>query len=149
MKNNKWLRVTLTILLSLAVLAGVAGISFRMGAMQGANLVQTADGATVQGPFFGPMRRFEQNFGGQPGNQQGYGPGMMFARGGDQRMMQGFDRRGFDRGHGGFLSPVFGLLQLAILGGLLWLVYKWVKNSGWKITREPAAAPVTAEEKKE
>ena len=62
MKSKKWLWVTLTILLTLVVLVGVAGAAFRMGAMQGTRLVQMGGGVTVQGLPFGHMHGFEQNF---------------------------------------------------------------------------------------
>ena len=144
MKSKKWLWVTLSILLTLVVLVGVAGMSFRMGAMQGTGWIQGTNGISMP---FGHMREFEQNYRGQPGNQPSYGPGMMQGSGqrGDQRMMQEFGRGGFKRGHGGFFQPLFGLIRLAVLGALLWLAYKWIKNSGWRLTRDPAPAPLAAE----
>jgi hypothetical protein len=151
MKNNKLIRVTLTILLTVLVLAGVAGAGFRMGVMQSANLTKSADGITQPFPVFGHMRGFDNQPGGYPGMMQGFdqrgGPGMM----------QGFEHGGFDRGgrggHGGFFPPIFGLIKLAVLGLLLWLGFKFVKNSGWRLTRTAPAASETpsveVEEKKE
>jgi hypothetical protein len=144
MKNNKWIRVTLTILLTVLVLAGVAGAGFRMGVMQSANLTRSADGITQPFPAFGHMRGFDNQPGGQPGMMQGFDQ-----RGGPE-MMRGFDRGGRG-GHGGFFSPIFGLIKLAVLGLLLWLGFKFVKNSGWRLTRTVAtpAPGVEVEEKKE
>ncbi len=140
MKSKKWIWVTLTILLTLIVLVGVAGASFRMGAMQGANLARNADGLPAGHPPIGPMHNFEKNF----NDQQGRNPHMM--QGFDQRggpgMMQGFGHRGFGRGFGGFFSPLFGLVHLLLLGGLIWLVFILIKNSGWRITRVAQTAPV-------
>lgn len=151
MKSKKWLWVTLTILLTLVVLVVVAGAAFRMGATQSARLVQAGGGVTVQGLPFSHMRSFEQNQNGQPGfDQQGYAPRMMqgFDQGYAPRMMHGFGRGGFERGHGGFFSPIFGLVKLAILAGLLWLGYKLIKNSGWKLVRMEATSESTPEDGK-
>jgi hypothetical protein len=57
-----------------------------------------------------------------------------------------------------FFSPIFGLIHLIVLGLLLWVVYKLVKKSGWRLTRVQTASPapmanetsnVVVEEKKE
>ncbi len=147
MKSKKWIWVTLTILLTLVVLTGVAGASFRMGAMQSAKLVKNADGTAPQIQPFGNMHGFENNFNGQRGDQPGGDSRMMqgFGYGGDPRMMQGFDHRGFEHGRGGFLSPIFSLIKLAVLGALLWFGFKLVKNSGWRISRITQSAPVAGE----
>jgi cytoskeletal protein RodZ len=65
---------------------------------------------------------------------------------------QEFDSRANDRRDGGvsFLSPLFGLIRLAVLGLLLWIGYKFVKKSGWTISRvqatpAPVAAPTATE----
>jgi len=136
MKNNKWIWWTLTILLTLVVLAGVAFAGFRFGVMQSANL--TADGTAF-----------------------------LFQHGGRgfDGMHDGFDMRGFDhgrdfggRGGFGFFSPLFGLLRLAVFGGLIWLAYTFVKRSGWRVVNvnaqqaapaSPAPEVVEAEEKKD
>jgi hypothetical protein len=145
MKNRKWLTYTLGILLTLLVIAGVGMAGFRMGVMQSAKLVRNADGTKEQIQPFGHMRGFENKINNQPG--------------GNPRMMQGFDqggfgRGGFERGRGGrhFFSPIFSLIHIALLGLLLWFGFKLVKNSGWRLTRTPAASEtpkVEAEEKKE
>lgn len=144
MKSKKWIWVTLTILLTLIVLAGVAGAGFRMGVMQSANLARNADGTTSQFPPFGYMHGFEGNF----NNQRGDNPLMMQGFGHD-----GPGHGGFERGRGGFFSPLFGLVHLIVLGALIWLGYKFVKNSGWRLTRVAQPAPGTSEasieEKKE
>lgn len=131
MKNKKWLWWTLTILLTLVVVAGVGFAGFRVGVAQGANL--TTDGAAFL--FHHGGRGFDQ-------------------------MHDGFDMRGFDhgrdlggRGGFGFFSPFFGLLHLAVWGGLIWLVYTFVKRSGWRVVNvnsQPVPpAQMEAEEKKD
>ena len=131
MKNNKWIRVALTILFTLIVLVGVAGAGFRIGAMQSAILVRTADGTASQMPSFGHMQGFDGNFNNPHGDSS--------------RMMQDFGHGGFERGgRGGFFSPLFGLIRLAVLGALLWIGYKFVKNSGWRITRAAPAGNETS-----
>jgi cytoskeletal protein RodZ len=55
---------------------------------------------------------------------------------------RGFNNNFNERRDGGFsfLSPIFGLIRLAVLGLLLWIGYKFVKNSGWRLTRTQASA---------
>ena len=138
MKNKKWFTYTLGILLTLIVLAVVGGVAFRIGATQNSEFVHPM--MNNAGPAFShgfdmPGGNFhDQEFGGM-----------------------GFHDRGFDRGGRSFFSPIFGLVKLAVLGALLWLGFKFVKDSGWRITREtaqptPAASEtpsVEVEEKKE
>lgn len=122
MKNKKWIWITLTIFLTLIVLVGVAGAGYRVGVMQSAVLMRNTDRSTSQFQPFGQMRSFDEKF-----NDQ---------NGGNPRMMQEFNRGGFiERGRGGFFYPLFGLIKLAVLGALLWLGYRFVKNSGWRLTR--------------
>ncbi|NWF63396.1 MAG: hypothetical protein HXY38_03735 [Chloroflexi bacterium] len=127
MKNTKWIWRALAVLLTLAVLTGVGFAGFRVGIMQGANL--TADGTHF---MFQHGRGFE-------GGMKNFSP-----------------MQGFDRGHDGFgsFSPLFELIRLAMLGGLIWLGFTFLKNSGWRVVNvnnTPAAAPspAEAEEKKE
>ena len=142
MKNKKWLTYTLGILLTLIVLAVVGGAAFRIGAMQ-------------NNTFAHPMMN-----GAGPGFERGFDGGQM-----PNFHQQGFEGRdfhgrGFDRGGrgSGFFSPIFGLIKLAVLAALLWFGFKFVKNSGWRLTRDaaPASAPavsaapsVEVDEKKE
>lgn len=127
MNANKWLWRTLAVLLSLVILAGVGFAGFRMGVMQGANL--PADGTTFilnhgRG-FDGDMVKSKSDFGAHGRN--------------DGR--SNFDRRGdFDRRSG--FSPfgfVFGLVKLTVFAGLVWLGYRFVKNSGWKLVKAEVA----------
>ena len=71
-----------------------------------------------------------------------------FDQGREPRIMRGFGRGGFERGHGGFFSPIFDLVKLAVLAGLLWLGYKLVKNSGWKLVRAEPSSETTLEDAK-
>ena len=127
MKNKKWLTYTLGILLTLIVLAVVGGVAFRIGAMQNNTFAHPMMNGAGPG--------FERGFdGGQMPNfhQQGF-------EGGD------FHGRGFERGgRGGFFSPIFGLIKLAVLAALLWFGFKFVKNSGWRLTRDAASVSTPA-----
>lgn len=127
----------LTILVIAGALAGVGFAGYRYGFQQGA--VGTSNGEITVMPFargndFGWNRMPMHDFGqGMPRNfERGRGPGNfgMMPRGG-----------GF-----GFF-PFFGLLvQLAILGFIVWLVYKLF--TGWRVTltrttpESPRAEPV-------
>ena len=135
MKNTKWLWRILAVILTLVVLAGVGFAGFRVGLVQGADL-SAEELATI----FSHGRGTQFN-GDSPktGNSSGFDQGHGFDHG------HGFDGRGFDRSGFPFFSPLFGLLRLAVLGGLIWLGYRFVKNSGWKLvkaeTPPPAAEP--------
>ncbi len=98
MKNKKWLTYTLGILLTLIILAAVGAIGFRIGAMQ-------------NNPFVHPMMN-----GSTPAFGHGFDGGQMpnFHQQGSEG--RDFHDRGFDRGsRGGFISPIFGLIKLAVL----------------------------------
>ena len=143
MKNRKWLTYTLGILLTLAVLAVVGAAGFRIGTMQNTSFARNFDGGrqSMQGNF--QNDEMQENFHGNGGPQAMQG----------NPHNQGFDNRGYNRGgdrRGGlpFFAPLFGLIHLALLGLLIWVVYKLVKNSGWRLTRvaaSPAPAPSAAE----
>jgi hypothetical protein len=157
------LTYTVGVLLTLVILAVVGGAGFRIGMMQNASFAR---------PFFahnfdgGPqvMQGNSQNNGGNQstqGNSQDNGnprfmQGNFHDNGGTQAMQgnphnQGFDNRGNNRGNdrkGGmsFFSPIFGLIHFVVLGLLLWLGYKLVKKSGWRLTRaQVSPAPVANE----
>ena len=154
MKNRKWLTYTVGVLLTLVVLTAVAGAGIRFGMMQNTSFARNFDGGrqSMQGNF--QNDEMQENFHGNGGPQAMQG----------NPHNQGFDNRGYNRGgdrRGGlpFFAPLFGLIHLALLGLLIWLVYKLVKNSGWRLTRvatsptpEASAAEtpsVEVEEKKE
>lgn len=142
MKNKKWLTYTIGILLTLVVMVAVAGAGFRVGMSQSG----TFDRAAFAHDFDGSPRTMQ-------GNDQTTDPHGMrssFQDHGKQQFTQGFDGRGNNRGGMPFGSPLFGLIRIAVLGLLAWAGYKFVKNSGWKLTREqaapaPAPAPVESE----
>jgi hypothetical protein len=143
MKNRKWLNYTLSILLTLVVLTVVAGAGIRVGMTQSASFARPA---------------FTHNFDGDPQAMRGSSqnkdaPQAMQGNSRDSGSMQGnsrtqgFDNRANDRRDGGvsFLSPLFGLIRLVVLGLLLWIGYKFVKKSGWTISRVQASpAPVAS-----
>jgi hypothetical protein len=142
MKNKKWLTYTLGALLTLVVLAVVGVAGFRIGMMQNVSLVRPT---------------FAHNFDRAPqlmqGNPQSKGEGQFtegnFPDNGERQGMEGgfqsFGNRGndraFDRRDGGMrFPPFFGLIHLAVLALLLWLGYKLVKKSGWRLTRVQATS---------
>jgi hypothetical protein len=150
MKTRKWIWWTLTIVLSLVVLGFTGLASYRIGVRQGTSTArvalkaQKADCATTaERPVPPQLHGFEgkqfQNF---PG--QNFGPGQGF----DGRNFNRFDRRGgFPFVGFPFLGPLFGLVSLAVLVLLIWLGYKLIKNSGWRLTRVTAEpAPAVEEE---
>ncbi|MBK9601438.1 MAG: hypothetical protein IPO36_06260 [Anaerolineales bacterium] len=152
MKNRKWLTYTLGALLTLIVLAAVGGAGFRVGMMQNVSNMTGRPAFThnFDGDFQPPMQGNRQNDGSPKGGQMNP----------HQDNFRGNDRRG---GGMPFMSPIFGLIRLAVLGALLWFGYKFVQKSGWKLTRvtqvaaettaapsDPeAAAPVSDDEKKD
>jgi hypothetical protein len=147
MKNKNWLKYTIGILLTLIVLTVVAGAGYHVGRMQSVNFARVGRDTHPSFTHEG------NNIQGMPGNFQRGNMPQNF-----QRQASGNDLN-FQPNHRGFPShfPVFGLIQFVILALLLWVVYKLVKNSGWRLslTRvSPAPAPVTdmpaaAEVKKE
>ena len=149
MKTKKWLWGILITLLTIVVLAGAGFAGYRLGLTQNPavikqlvelraqkfNQMQDQTGKALnpqQNPYNGAYNPHIRGFD-QRGN---------YAQGFDQRSQ--FNRRD-NRGRDGFASPLFGLVHLIILGALLWLVYKFVKNSGWKLVREVQPAPVVSE----
>lgn len=136
MKNTKWIWRFLAVLLTLVVLAGVGFAGFRVGLAQGADL--TAEELST---IFSHGRGsgFENDGAPKAGDNRDFDHGHGFDRG------HGSDGRGFDRGGRGgfsFFSPLFGLLKLAVLGGLVWLGYRFVKSSGWRLVKTEPPAPV-------
>jgi hypothetical protein len=118
----------LAILVILGALAGAGFAGYRFGYQQGA--LAASDGEFTVMPFrrgndFGlnrmPMHEF--GWGMRPGFQRGFGGfGMM------------------DRGWGFGIFPLFGLLiQLAVLGFIVWLVYKLL--TGWRLSFTPRSGP--------
>ena len=155
MKNRKWLTYTLGTLLTLIVLAAVAGVSFRIGMMQNRSIARPAFARGFTGVPQAMQRNFQNN-----GAPQGM-PGNFQNNGGPQRMQgnfhgnswnqmwgnprnQGFANRGGDHrgGRMSFFFPfIFGLLHLVVLGLILWVVYLLVKKSGWRLTRIETTTP--------
>jgi hypothetical protein len=126
-------RFLLTLLAVLVILGGLAGAGFagyRFGYQQGA--LAASDGEITIMPFrrgddFGlnrmPMHEF--GWGMRPGFQRGFGEFGIMGRG---------------RGWGFGIFPLFGLLvQLAILGFIVWLVYKLL--TGWRLSLTPRSVP--------
>jgi hypothetical protein len=155
MKNKKWLTYTLGILLTLVVLAAVGGAGFRIGMMQNTSFARLPFAHNFDGGPQAMQRNFQNNGGNQStqGNPQDNNnprsiQGNFQGNGRPQAMHNlGFENRGNDRRGGMFFFPsIFGLIHLVVLGLLLWLGYKLVKNSGWRLTRVQASpAPIANE----
>lgn len=122
---KRFVLTMLAIIVITGVLAGVGFAGYRFGFQQGA--LAASNGDTVVPPFargddFHWKRMPMPEFGGgmRPGFHPGFG--MMGRRG------------GFG------IFPLFGLLiQLAILGFIVWLVYKLL--TGWRISLTPRSVP--------
>ena len=122
------------IILVLGVLAGAGFAGYRFGYMQGAaaNIDGTSlpalrnRGFGLQGmPMHGFGNNFERRFNNMPGHQNfGF---MELGRGG-----------GF-----GFFSPFRFILQIAVIGLIIWLAYKLFTGNGWNLslTRQTVETP--------
>ena len=122
------------IILVLGVLAGAGFAGYRFGYMQGAtaNIDGTSlpalrdRGFGLQGmPMHGFGNNFERRFNNMPGHQN-----------------FGFMERG--RGGGfGFFSPFRFILQIAVIGLIIWLAYKLFTGNGWNLslTRQTVETP--------
>ena len=132
MKNTKWIWRVLAVILTLVVLAGVGLAGFRFGVMQSANL--TGDGTAF---MFHHGRGFDNS-------DTAMKPGNMHEGSGSHHSNRGHD---FGGGRGGFsfFGPIFGLLRLAVLGGLIWLGYTFLKRSGWRVVNVNTSQPVAQE----
>lgn len=142
MKKTKWIWRVLGILLLLVVMAGIGFAGFQLGRMYAGN---PAVGMNFHSPAFGHMPNFQNNP--DEFNNHGFGP-MMNHRG----------MFGHGKGFGiPFIRPLFGLLELAVVIGLVWLVFSLIKNSGWRLVNvnsqiaAPAApsVPIDTNEKKD
>jgi hypothetical protein len=145
-----WLRNLLLVVLAVAVLAGVAVVSFTLGLRAAAQpaAFMAAGGADDEG---GP--RISMQRGGQQGERMfafGRGGFQPFGRGGDggndERIEGGMSRFSFSQaGYGSdhhFTARVFfSLLRLtlmvAVIGALVLGVVAFFRTGGWR----PAAAP--------
>ena len=131
---KKVLLTLLGIIVVVGVLAGAGFAGYRYGYMHGATA--SANG-TAFVPWKMPMHNFDKNF-----NPQGM-PMHNFGRGNDRDFNRGFGPGGYGMMGRGVLGGFFSLIHLVILGFIIWLAYKLIKNSGWKLslTRQAAEAP--------
>ena len=128
---KKVLLTLLGIIVVAGVLAGAGFACYRIGYNHGA--LASADGTVTFVPRLMPMHNFYQVFDPQDmpmhnfgkGNERGFDRG--FGPGGFGMMGRGMHGRGM-----GF----FSLIHIALLGVIIWLAYKWFKNSGWTLTRQ-------------
>jgi len=131
---KKILLTLLGIILVAGVLAGAGFAGYRIGYNHGA--LASADGTVQLAPMgrgFGhqgmPMHNFNQGF--ERGFDQRIGPGDfgMLGRGGVMRF--------------NFFSPFHFIIRLTVFGLIIWLAYKLIKGSGWKLalTRQAVESP--------
>lgn len=136
MKNKKWLTYTLAILFTLIALTVVAGAGFRAGMMQNTSFLRPPFAHNFNGGTQVMQRNPHDDRNAQPMQGDSHNNGF------------NNNNRGGDRRGGGmpFFSPIFGLIHLAVLGVLLWIGYKLVKKSGWRLARVEASASPTVSE---
>ena len=122
------------IIVVVGVLAGAGFAGYRFGYMQGATAeVDRASLPAFRDRGFGlrgmPMHNFGNNF------ERGF------------IMIPGHQGFGYmERGHGGgfgFFSPFRFLVQIAIVGLIIWLAYKLFTGNGWtlSLTRQAVENP--------
>lgn len=131
---RKFLLTLFAIVLTAGVLAGVGFVGYRFGYRQGALVTSSSNGDTNTLPFtrgndFEWKRMPMHNFGNSVdrGFHPGFGPG-------------GFRMVSHSRGFG-FFSPIRFIVQLAVLGLVIWLAYKLL--TGWRLsfTRATTESP--------
>lgn len=128
---KKVLLTLLGIIVVAGILAGAGFAGYRMGYMHGAQA--SADGTVTFVPRQMPMHSFDQGI--APQNM----PMHNFGKGNDRGFNRGFGPGGFGmqgRGMHGGRFGFFSLFHLAVWGVVIWLAYKWFKNSGWTLTRQ-------------
>jgi hypothetical protein len=119
---KRFLLTLLVIFVIAGALAGAGFAGYRFGYQQGAQAAE--NGGAVPAPF---ARGDDFNWRRMPMHEFGWSMRPGFQRGfGNFGMMTG-------RGIGFGIFPLFGLLiQLAILGFIIWLVYKLL--TGWRLS---------------
>ena len=121
------------IIVVVGVLAGAGFVGYRFGYMQGATAdVERASLPALRNKGFDPQGIPMHNFGN--GFERGFNnmPGH-----------QGFMDRGMRGGGIGFFSPFRFIVQIAIVGLIIWLAYKLFTGNGWKLslTRQTVENP--------
>jgi len=124
------------IIVVIGVLAGVGFAGYRFGYMQGT--AANFDGAAQPNirdrefglpgmPMHGFGNNFERRFNNMPGGHHDFG-----------FMERGRGGRGFV-----FFSPFRFIVQIAVVGLIIWLAYKLFTGNGWQLslTRQPVENP--------
>ena len=121
---KKVLLTLLGIIVVVGILAGAGFAGYRIGYNHGA--LASADGTVQLAPLGRgfemhgmSMHNFNQGF--EHGFNQRVGPGDF-----------GMQGRGGMRFN--FFSPFYLMIRLAVFGILIWLAYKLIKGSGWKLS---------------
>lgn len=125
---KKFLLSLLVIVLALGLLGAVAYAGYRYGFTQGMAAASNGDSRFLgPGLGMGPNRMPMHEFG----------------------FNRGFDRDGFvlmNRGFGFGFFPLLGiLLQLLVLGLIIWGIYVLIKRSGWRLARTATATTPAVE----
>ena len=130
---RRFLLTLLAIVLIAGVLAGAGSVGYRLGYQQGAQVAVNGDVTVAP---FGRGNDFELHRLPMPRFHDRMGPGArMWIRPGGFGMMPGL------RGGFGIFRLLNLLAQLAIVGFIVWLVYKLL--TGWRLTLTPRTAPET------
>ncbi len=150
MKNRKWLTYTLGILLTLAVLAVVGAVGFRLGTMQNASFtsvfrkILTVDPSPCRGTSKTMTCLCECKRTSTKTVDIKACKETLTTR--DSTSAEIIAAVTVLAAAYPSFAPIFGLIHLALLGLLIWVVYKLVKNSGWRLTRVAASpAPAVSE----
>ena len=129
---RRFLLTLLAIVLVAGVLAGAGFVGYRLGYRQGAQV--SVNGAVTVVPRLGRGDDFGWQRMPMPRFQDRMGPGMrMWIRPGGFEMMPGL------RGGFGIFRLLGLLVQLAIVGFIIWLAYKLL--TGWRLSLTPRTAP--------
>ncbi len=118
---KKWIVRILIAVLVIGAFAAVGFVGYRVGLGHGAQLSGDVDKNTVRGAE--PFHR-----GGMPDFQFGF-QGREFQRGFQEHGFQMRHRGGF-----GFMPPFMPLIQVALLGLMIWFAYKMFKGNGWTLS---------------
>lgn len=118
---KKWVVRILVAILVIGAFAAVGFIGYRVGLSHGAQFSGDVVKNTARGSE--PFQR-----GGLPGFQFGF-HGREFQRGFQEHGFQMRQRGGF-----GFMPPFISLVQVALLGLIIWFAYKMFKGNGWTLS---------------
>lgn len=139
---KKVLLTLLTIVVIVAALGGAGFLGYRIGFRQGHQTAIAAKPGNNNNQQPAPRGIAPM----MPGRNFGFGPMPNFGRGMERNFQRGFGPGGFGmmpmgRGHGFGFFGIFGLvgllIRLAVLGFIIWVIYKLL--TGWRFSFAPRA----------